>query len=167
MSESGALSGPSLDHEDTSTFRKFLCFRIEDELHGFELTDVLEIVKDSSITRVPNAQPWVCGVTNLRGRVTPVIDLRQRLGAGDAESELSWILVLEVVLEDKAMALGALVSSLPEVVSLNENDIQPHHGASGRSSYVTGIGHTETDVVQVVNPTRLVEECIAEETVSE
>ena len=142
--------------------RKFLCFRIASELHGFELLNVLEIVKEFTITRVPNVEEWLCGVTNLRGRVTPVIDLRKRLGAPESHYRSQWILVLEAEVADRVVAVGALVSSLPEVVALNPDDIQPRSELQGKVEHVVGIGHTDNDVVQIIDPTKLVAECLTE-----
>jgi len=35
-----------------------------------------------SVTRVPGARPWIRGLSNLRGQLLPLIDLRAFLGAG-------------------------------------------------------------------------------------
>lgn len=34
------------------------------------------------LTRVPGARPWIRGLTNVRGQLLPIIDLRQYLGSG-------------------------------------------------------------------------------------
>jgi twitching motility protein PilI len=36
----------------------------------------------ASVTRIPGARPWIRGLSNLRGQLLPVIDLRAFLGAG-------------------------------------------------------------------------------------
>lgn len=49
------------------------------EHYGIDIRAIQEIIRVPTITRVPNAAPYVLGVTNLRGRVVPVIDMRVRL----------------------------------------------------------------------------------------
>jgi twitching motility protein PilI len=36
----------------------------------------------SALTRVPGAKPWLKGLSNVRGQLLPVLDLRQFLGSG-------------------------------------------------------------------------------------
>jgi purine-binding chemotaxis protein CheW len=48
------------------------------------LTEVAEVGKVPSITRVPGVPAWVAGVANWRGRILPVLDLRTLLGADPA-----------------------------------------------------------------------------------
>ena len=54
--------------------------RVDRELFGLPVTQVQEILRVSALTRVPHAPFPVRGVTNLRGYVLPVVDLRLRLG---------------------------------------------------------------------------------------
>ena len=53
-------------------------FRLAEEFYALDIQTVQEIVRMQSITSIPGADPWVEGITNLRGRVVPVIDLRNR-----------------------------------------------------------------------------------------
>jgi twitching motility protein PilI len=38
--------------------------------------DVMEVMMAPAVTRVPGAQPWLRGVTQLRGQLVPITDLR-------------------------------------------------------------------------------------------
>lgn len=49
------------------------------EEYGVPMTQVHEIIRVGSITKVPNAPTHIEGVINLRGRVLPVLNLRKRL----------------------------------------------------------------------------------------
>ena len=54
-------------------------FRIADEFFGVDILMVQEIIKDISITPIPDAPDFIRGVVNLRGNIIPIIDLRKRL----------------------------------------------------------------------------------------
>jgi twitching motility protein PilI len=43
----------------------------------------------STVTRVPGTREWVAGLTNLRGQLLPVFDLRAYLGAGSSRGSRS------------------------------------------------------------------------------
>ena len=55
-----------------------ITFTLGDETYGVEVTKVREILTYPKVTELPNASRWVKGVINLRGEVTPIIDLRMR-----------------------------------------------------------------------------------------
>ena len=45
-----------------------------------EMREVMAL--PSHLARVPGARPWILGLSNLRGQLLPVVDLRQFLGSG-------------------------------------------------------------------------------------
>jgi twitching motility protein PilI len=45
-----------------------------------EIKELVMVPK--SLSRVPGAKTWISGLTNLRGQLLPVVDLKQYLGAG-------------------------------------------------------------------------------------
>jgi purine-binding chemotaxis protein CheW len=48
--------------------------------YGIAAPDVAEVTPLPRLTRVPGTPAWICGVSNWRGHVLPVIDLRPLLG---------------------------------------------------------------------------------------
>ena len=84
-------------------------FRLEREAFGVPIDRVREVVRVTDITRVPEAPPHIRGVTNLRGRVLPVVELRTRLGLTPAViAPSSRILVVEA----HGRVLGLLVDGV-------------------------------------------------------
>jgi len=59
--------------------QKEVIFRIEQEEYGISITEVISIEKVREIMPVPNQNPFVIGVINLRGSIVPVIDLHRAL----------------------------------------------------------------------------------------
>ena len=51
-----------------------------DEEYAISIVKVSEIVEYEAVTTVPNTPIWIRGVTNLRGRVVPVVDLAVKFG---------------------------------------------------------------------------------------
>lgn len=67
----------SAENQDTLTV---VLIRLGRELLGIDVQNVFDIRPKEAITRVPRVPAWVVGVTNLRGNILSVIDLRKYLG---------------------------------------------------------------------------------------
>lgn len=59
--------------------KQVLVFKLAGHEHAVEVSQVREILAAPQITRVQEAPDFVEGVINLKGRIVPVVDLRQRL----------------------------------------------------------------------------------------
>ena len=142
--------------ELTTASDKYLCFSLNTELYGFELCSVQEIIRDLAITRVPNSPHYLTGVANLRGKVTPVVDLAKKIHAGQREENSPWIVVLEVERNEKKSQVGIMVDGLPEVITLRDNELQKRTEQSGGTEFVTALGRTEGKVILVMDAEKLV-----------
>ena len=50
-------------------------FRIGEHYFVSPMSEVTELLRVPAFTRLPNVKPWVLGVSNIRGRLIPLIDL--------------------------------------------------------------------------------------------
>ena len=66
--------------EMVSKEMKVIVFQLMDKEYAVGVDVVESIEKLISITRVPNTPTYIKGVINLRGVVTPIVDLRERFG---------------------------------------------------------------------------------------
>jgi len=92
-------------------------FFIDKETYGININTIKEIVRVPELTTVPNAPPFLSGLTNLRNKVLPVIDSRRRLNLSEAKlSDNSRILVLDT----KGSTTGIIVDKVKGVVSIDD-----------------------------------------------
>ena len=93
--------------EEVARYWTALAYRLGDETFVSPLEQVTEVLPVPEITRLPLAQPWVLGVINRRGELTPVYDFlglfgRGSVALGDARARLivgrmgAWSLALVV-----------------------------------------------------------------------
>jgi purine-binding chemotaxis protein CheW len=118
--------------------RHLVTFALQGEEFGIPVAQVREVIRVGEITRVPQAPPHVRGVTNLRGRILPVVDLRTRLGLPAAEpTPLARILVVE--LGDRV--LGLLVDAVLQVakVPLDVITAPPDEVRTADADYLSGV----------------------------
>jgi purine-binding chemotaxis protein CheW len=101
---------------------QLVVFELAGEHYGVDIAAVEGIIKMQAITAVPRAPACVEGVTNLRGKVLPVLNLRQRFGlpgaAAGAEARI-------VVVEMNGSAVGMMVDGVSEVLRVPAEAIEP------------------------------------------
>jgi purine-binding chemotaxis protein CheW len=101
---------------------QLVIFRLGKEYFGVNITNVESIIKFQPITRLPNTLEFIEGITNLRGRILPVIDLSKRLGLSVHEvTKESRIMVAAM----GAAQVGMIVDSVSEVLTVSEEMIEP------------------------------------------
>src|SRR3990172_9176424 len=96
-------------------------FRLADEYYAIDIQAVQEIVRMQTITAIPGSDSWVEGITNLRGRVVPVIDLRRRCNvrAGDYSTETRI-----VVVSSANGMVGLVVDAVSEVLRIPGEQVE-------------------------------------------
>lgn len=126
---------------------QLVVFNLANEHYGVGIHSVDSIEKLKPITAVPQAPGFVEGVTNLRGTVLPVIDLRRRfdLPAAEATKEAR-IVVVEM---DGTQQVGMVVDAVSEVLRVPEEDIEPPSPivTSVDSAFITGIAKVDERLI--------------------
>lgn len=108
-------------------------FLLGKEHYAVDLFDVREVVEYTSITQLPNTPPYVKGIIDLRGEITTIIDLKERLnivGKSDQPIENSRIIVLDEKIT-KAKT-GILVDDVLVVSTFEPGDIDNTSASGGR-----------------------------------
>jgi purine-binding chemotaxis protein CheW len=129
---------------------QMLTFALDKVCYGVNVHQVREVKNFEGVTPVPYAPAYVKGVTNLRGEVIPVIDLRRRFGMVDPkDAEDAGIMV---IVQDKH-PVGVMVDSVMEVVTLSSKDIEanPENFAMERSDAVLGVAKHDNDLIIMID----------------
>jgi len=131
-----------------------LTFMLEREEYGLPITRVREVIRVGAITRVPQVPPHVRGVTNLRGRILAVVEIRSRLGLGPAVvSPSSRIVVVDLI----GRALGLLVDRVSQVTKVPVESVAPvpEDVASAETDYVTGVARRDARLIILLDLDRV------------
>lgn len=101
----------------TDPVRSLVGFYVGSGLYAVSVPQVREIIFPAKLVEVPHSPAIVLGVTDHRGRVVPVVDLRKRFGIGgvNAGRKAKWIVV-----EERGRWLGLVVDSVTEVFGVTE-----------------------------------------------
>jgi purine-binding chemotaxis protein CheW len=117
---------------------QIVIFELGSEFFGADIAKVESIIKIQPITQLPHAPSFVEGVTNLRGKVLPVIDLRKRFGLPAQEYDKnSRIIVVSV----DQIEVGMIVDEVSEVLTVPEGAVEaaPAIATTVDSSFIKGI----------------------------
>ncbi|MHC0038169.1 chemotaxis protein CheW [Pseudoneobacillus sp. C159] len=127
---------------------KIVVFNLGDEEFGLDIDHVHSIERISQITRVPNAQAFIKGVMNLRGQITPVIDLKNMLTKGQVEiTEESRIIIVKY----EEMILGFMVDQTNDVLDLTSDEIVSASASGLDIDYIEGIAQMDSRLIMLLN----------------
>ena len=118
----------------------WVTFRLAGETFALPVEPVREVLRVATITRVPHAPQPIRGVTNLRGRVIPVIDLRLRIGLETRDLDRASRVM---VVASRGRLLGLLVDAVHQVLHVDLNRVQapPEDVMTVQSDYILGVYH--------------------------
>ena len=137
---------------------KYLTFKLDVEEFGIEILKVQEIIKMMNITRVPRTPAFVRGVINLRGKVIPVIDLRQKFEMDHRdETEMTCIIVVTVKRGGQDVIMGVIVDEVSEVLDVAGESIEPapEFGGVVDTTFILGMGKVGERVVTLMDVDRV------------
>ncbi|MBR3206484.1 MAG: chemotaxis protein CheW [Bacillus sp. (in: Bacteria)] len=123
---------------DIKTGEKMIVFIVNKKEYAISVSEVKSIEKWQQPTRVPGVAPYICGVINLRGVVTPVIDLRVRLGSTDNEiTDETRMIIVQV----GDIEVGWIVDEANDVITVHQEEVESSTDTAEKEglSWVTGI----------------------------
>ncbi len=140
---------------------KIVVFRLGSNEYGLRVDEVREVLKlqKSDITPLPNAPSYVIGVTNIRGEITPIIDLKGKLGLyenPEDEKEEKLVMVIEI----NQQTFGILVDGVNDVMQITSDQITPVSTikkAAAGGDYIDGIIKLDNRLIILLNISSLLD----------
>ena len=134
----------------------FVLFELAGNTCGVRSQAVQSVEMVGHVTAVPNALPFVEGVTFTRGQVIPSINLRIRFGFPRIPTDLRSRML---VVRSKDRTAGMLVDSARDFISIPADAIQPAGEtiAAFSARYVEGIAKLGNRVVLILNLEEVIE----------
>ncbi|MDY6980304.1 MAG: chemotaxis protein [Pseudomonadota bacterium] len=128
---------------------ELLMFRLGgQQRYGINVFKIHEVIQCPPLNRMVHSNPMVCGITHLRGRTIPVIDLARAIGKrGVDKCEDAFVIVTEY----NRSIQGFLVSNVERIINLNWEEIKAPPSGLGKNSYMTAVTHVEDDMVEIID----------------
>lgn len=125
-------------HEpSTAQGLQFVTFSVADELFAVPMAPVQEIIRVPEVARMPLTPAALDGLSNLRGRVLPIINLRRLFNTAErVNDDASRALVINL-----GQSLGFVVDRVSSVISIDAGDIEPVRSIQSvvQADYLTGV----------------------------
>lgn len=100
---------------------RLVSFHVSDQVFAVPIMLVQEVLRAVPATKLPAAPPFLAGVTNLRGRVTPLVDLARLLGIPVGQDHEDKFLIVCRVHD---MQIGLLVRAIDTMYKAPRGDIE-------------------------------------------
>ena len=128
--EGTSLPGSGQTQAPGSSTMRAAIISMGGELFTIDLKSVREVFVIESITPVPGMPSGLVGVTNLRGTVIPLLDLRS-LFALNQDATLRYA----IVVKHENWQVGVMVDTVPEIRTLSKDQFLPVPVGSGEGAF--------------------------------
>lgn len=124
---------------EESQSQEYLIFTLGKEEYGIDILKVQEIRGYDQVTRIANTPKFIKGVTNLRGVIVPIIDLRVKFAQENISYNDNTVVI---VLNLAERIVGIVVDGVSDVLALTSEDIRaaPEFSVTLSTEYLTGLG---------------------------
>lgn len=135
--------------------REFLAFTLGDEEYGINILKVQEIRGYDAVTKIANMPKFIKGVTDLRGIIVPIIDMRIKFKL-DKMTYDAFTVVIVLNIGDRVV--GMVVDGVSDVITLAQDQIRPapEFSSSLDTQYLIGLGSVEDRMIILVDIDQLI-----------
>lgn len=131
---------------------EMLVFSLLKEEFAFRVSQIEEIRRRQRITMVPKMPNYVLGVTSLRGKVIPVIDLKTKLSLEDRPSDIDRSGKMLIIKGPKGL-IGAAIDRVIGVVRIAKTEVlpPPSHLTEVELKFIEGIAVIDKRFISIIN----------------
>jgi purine-binding chemotaxis protein CheW len=142
--------------------RQLLLFVLDEKLYGLALENLVEINRPLPITSLPNLPAWLQGITNVRGDIVSVLDIRAFFGEPSQEiiPRQRMLLVRSKITDIETLIV---VDQVREFFTLpGEQQIAPLPAATnGADAYTQGTAPHKAETVYLLDVEKLLHDSCA------
>lgn len=145
-------TGGKSHEEKTDTIIEILTFSLLNEEFAFRVSQVEEILRAQRITRVPKLPSYVLGITSLRGKIIPVIDLKQRLSLKGEPTDMNSKGKI-LIIKGPQGPIGAAIDKVISVVRFSESEIipPPSHLSEAELKFIEGVAILDKRFISIIH----------------
>ncbi len=139
---------------------QFVGFQFAEQDYAFRIEQIQEIVILERVTAIPQVPDYVEGVSNLRGSIIPIINLRRLFGLAPRPTDHE---TRTIVVNVGSRTMGCMVDRVTQVMRVPEESIQaaPTSVTTNGANYITGFARLGErlvillDVAELLDPDKL------------
>jgi purine-binding chemotaxis protein CheW len=150
-------SNSACESQDASAEQsKYLVFQVNFCQLAIPLTNLVEVLQETKITRLPNVPRWLLGVSNLRSEIISVVDLRQLLNMDVIHQHRSEAIIV-VRSNKRKLVTGLAVDKLSGFKHLHgsESTSRPPLPQYANLPFISQVLQTESQQLAVIDAEQL------------
>jgi len=144
---------------------ELLTFHLSTEEFAFRVFDIEEILRFQRIMPVPKVPDYILGITSLRGKIIPVIDLKKRLSIkGKGETALADLQADNsrkkiLTLKGPKGPVGAVIDKVKGVIRISPSEIvePPAHLSETELMFIEGVVLYNSRFISVIRMEKILE----------
>ena len=118
--------------------------------YAVPIEQVKEIRTVDAITKIPRSKDYVKGIMNLRGKIIPIVDVNEKIGVTNTETDSTKQRILVADVNDTLT--GLLVDEVNEVQRLSLKEIEaPPTGSFEDGAYIKGIANIKDRLIVLLD----------------
>jgi purine-binding chemotaxis protein CheW len=138
-------------------------FLLDGQNYALRIDRVREIVNPSAVTKLPEVPAYVEGVTNLRGTIIPIVNLRRLFGLPPRDVDAD---TRTIVVDLGTKTVGCTVDVVTQVMRISADQIQAAPEMPGASAaYVEALARMNDEVVIILHADRMFDPVLLTEVV--
>src|SRR5690625_5174067 len=129
---------------------KIIVFKMNKQQFGLDVNQVRSIERMLEITEVPRTESFMKGVVKLRGKIIPIVELKERLQLGITNYN-NETRILIVTLNN--LQVGFVVDSATDVIDMDSSTIEeaPQMIQNVNNNFVSGVAKLKEDLLIILH----------------
>lgn len=131
---------------------QYIGFKNSESEYMIPILKVREIIRTPSVTALPHLPSYIDGVTNLRGSIIPIVNLKDLFDKCKGDSSGSTVIVIAT----GQIIFGIVVDGITGVVNVDESRIDPPDGFyRGNLEHIKGVAKMNDRLIVLLDTSKL------------
>lgn len=131
---------------------QYIGFTLNNNEYTVPISKVQEIIKMPQITKLPQSAYYVEGITNMRGKVITIVNIKKMLNISDEQKSDKVI-----ILASGRMSFGILVDSITGVITIDQASIEPSENLMKEHlDRVDGVAKVDDRLLVMLDPKKVI-----------
>lgn len=137
--------------EEETDIVEILTFSLLKEEFAFRVSQLEEILRPQKTTMIPKMPDYVMGITSLRGKIIPVVDLKIKLSLTDKPSDINPRGKILIIKGPKG-PIGAAIDKVISVVRIAKSEIipPPSHLTEAEHKFIEGVTVVDKRFISII-----------------
>lgn len=132
---------------------QYIGFIMNNNEYTIPILKVQEIINMPQLTKMPQAPYYIEGITNLRGRVIPIVNLKKLVGLNSSDSIGEKV----IVVTSGRITFGVLVDGITGVVNIEESEIEPTENImKSHIEQISGVAKVDDRLITILDTKKLI-----------